>query len=123
MENLIFGSLVVLIYFGIQITRTSKKKEKILSYNHNQRVSNLNLTFDRCKKEFLNLNVEKINDQITISEYPKLKSKARTLVFITLNPQKAKSISTSGDFVVARYPYPPSKEDMRKDFARVINQY
>lgn len=123
MENLIVGSLVVLICFGIQITRTSKKKEKRLSYNHNQRVSNLNLIFDRCKKEFLNLNVEKINDQITISEYPKLKSKAITLVFITLNPQKAKSISRSGDFVVARYPYPPSKEDMRKDLARVINQY
>lgn len=109
MESIIVGIIVILIYFGFRRSQRYKKENKIIMHNKNQKISDLNLTFDRCKKEFLSLDVNKINDQIIINEYPKLKSQARTLVFITLNPQKAKSISRSGDFVVARYPHPPSK--------------
>lgn len=88
----------------------------------NSKISDLNLLFDRAKKEFAEFNVLKRNDRIVILEREKLGQKAQELVFIRIaSEQKIIRLGSDGKTLIARYPYVPSKEEMRQDFSQSLN--
>lgn len=90
----------------------------------NSKISDLNLLFDRAKKEFTEFNVLKRNDRIIILEREKLGQIAQELVFIRIvSEQKIIRLGSDGKILIARYPYVPSKEEMRQDFSQSLNQY
>ncbi|MHA3103708.1 hypothetical protein [Acinetobacter sp. ANC 3791] len=88
----------------------------------NSKISDLNLLFDRAKKEFTEFNVLKRNDRIIILEREKLGQIAQELVFIRIvSEQKIIRLGSDGKTLIARYPYVPSKEEMRQDFSQSLN--
>ncbi|MPW45797.1 hypothetical protein [Acinetobacter guerrae] len=103
--------------------RKGKPKVRRMGTDKNSRLSDLNLLYDRAKKEFISLEVRKFTDKVVISEKSLFNKNPKDLVFITLNPNRGKSVSKKGLFVVARYPHVPTREEMQKDFARVLNKY
>lgn len=124
-EEYVISLVVIIIIFAVinWTQRETKSRIRKVGRDKNSRISDLNLLYDRAKKEFLNLNVGKQIDRVIISENAGVSREAKELVFITLNPSLRKSVSKRGEFVVARYPYVPSREEMRQDFARVLNKY
>ena len=116
--------VIIIIFAVINWTQKEpKSKHRKLDIDKNSQISDLNLLFDRARKEFLNLNVRKQIDRIIIGENSGVRRESRELVFITLKPNRKKYISKRGDFLVARYPYVPIGKEMRQDFARVLNKY
>ncbi|QIO05626.1 hypothetical protein [Acinetobacter shaoyimingii] len=67
--------------------------------------------------------MKKYNNQIVIREHARFNATPKDLVYVTLDSTKPKSLSKSGAFIVAWYPAPPTKQEMRSDFASVLNQY
>lgn len=103
--------------------KDKKPKIRKVGTDKNTRLSDLNLLYDRTRKEFINLEVRKFTDKVVIRENSMFNQDPKELVFITLNPNRRKSVSKKGVFVVARYPHVPTREEMRNDFARVLNKY
>lgn len=124
-EKYVISLVLIIIIFAVINWTQKKPKSKIrkVRKDKNSRISDLNLLYDRAGKEFLSLEVKKFENEVVICEKSIFNKDPKNLVFITLNPSLRKSVSKRGDFVVARYPYVPSSEEMRQDFARVLNKY
>ena len=125
MENLLAISLVLIIVFLISkgLRKPDKPKLKLIS-DKNGRASELNLLFDRAKKEFLGYEVIKKEGKVVIRELTKLRGTPKELVFIRItNEAKSVRVSTDGKQLIARYPDVPSKEEMRNDFLKFLNKF
>lgn len=121
--ELVITILILLLVISGMKWRTKQPVKSRKSKNKNVRISNLNLTFDRAKKEFLELNVSKRHDRIVICEIEKLGGKSKELIFIRLvSEPKTVRLSTDGRYLIARYPYVPTKEEMRNDFSIMLNK-
>lgn len=125
MENLLAISLVLVILFLVSkvLRKPEKPKLKLIS-DKNERASELNLLFDRAKKEFLGYEVIKKEGKVVIRELTKLRGTPKELVFIRItNEGKSVRVSTDGKQLIARYPDVPSKEEMRNDFLNFLNKF
>lgn len=121
-ENLLIIALVVGILTLVTWWTQKPKKLKVLK-DKNAKISDLNLLYDRTQKSFSEYTVLKRHDKVIICEIAKLRGEPKELVFIRLvSERKLVRLSSNGKHLIARYPHVPTKEEMRKDFAQVLNQ-
>ena len=127
----IFLLVMSVIFFGFwtilkkleKPAKRSLRRVRPSKEERNEQVSNLNLTWDRARKEFLELSVLKRHDKVLICEISKLRGEPEERVFIRINNRKPKSVRSNGQYLVATYPKAPTKEEMRKDFSSVLKRY
>ena len=122
LENLIIVFLVVGILSLITWWTQKPRKQKVFK-DKNSKISDLNLLYDRTKKGFSEFTVLKRHDKVMICEIAKLRGEPRELVYIRLvTGRKSVRMSSDGKYLIARYPHVPTKEEMRKDFAPMLNK-
>jgi FtsZ-interacting cell division protein ZipA len=122
-ENILIV-LAVLAILSLVTWWTQKPEEPKFKRDKNVKISDLNLLFDRARSEFSEYTVFKRHDKVLICEISKLRGEPRELVFIRLvSESKSVRISSDGKHLIARYPHVPTKQEMRKDFAQMLNKH
>lgn len=77
---------------------------------------------NEAQKAFPRLKIKERNGQILICEIDH-RGEFNELVFIKLNSSSQKRVENKGRFLVASYPYVPSRREMQKDFGFLLNKY
>lgn len=113
----------VILICALIVIWTQKENQPIklsFKFDKNKNASDLNLTLDRARKQFNTLEVKKINKQIIIRD----RISDNDLVYITLDPNKPKYlVKNTHNRFVARYPSPPTQQEMQNDFGSLLNKY
>lgn len=84
-------------------------------------ISDINKLWDLVRKEFSEMHVLNRQDKVLICEIAKLRGEPRERVIIRIDKSNEKKLVMRDEYMVASYPYVPSKQEMRKDFAPVLN--
>lgn len=113
---LVLITAILLIWWTQTKPNNSKKRFVYREKEYrNKKISDLNLTFDRAKKEFTGYLVINKLDKILVYEQG-ARFESKEVMIIRLDHKLPKSLILKENILQARYPYPPSKEEMRNDF-------